>query len=176
MSELDDFRSAKDAFFRDNSQSPLTPSQRVHFSGLRYFPEVAGMRLQLTLDPNVEHAAIEMDTSTGERQRHTRAAKIHFEVEGRQCVLYLYSRGRPERLFLPFRDTTSGKETYGAGRYLDLTVSPGGGLLVDFNYAYNPYCAYNDRWTCPIPPVENWLQVAIRAGELAFHADEAHAG
>jgi uncharacterized protein (DUF1684 family) len=85
----------------------------------------------------------------------------------------LYSSAGSHELFLPFRDTTSGKETYGAGRYLDLHAH-GDEVVVDFNYAYNPNCAYNPDWNCPLPPAENWLKVPIRAGEKAFPDSPAH--
>jgi uncharacterized protein (DUF1684 family) len=84
--------------------------------------------------------------------------------------LTLY-RGTDGDLFLPLRDATSGDETYGAGRYLEPLMLDDGRVLVDFNYLYNPYCAYNDAWSCPLPPRENWLTVPIRAGEKAFAAD-----
>jgi len=79
----------------------------------------------------------------------------------------LYASGNSRSLFLPFRDATSGKETYGAGRYLDLDVR-GDEVLIDFNYAYTPNCAYSADWSCPLPPAENWLEVPIRAGEMTF--------
>ena len=117
---------------------------------------------------------LEMDTSTGEKQTYVRAGKITFQVEGAAAELYLYSSEDPHQLFLPFRDATSGKETYGAGRYLDVELNEDGTVQVDFNYAYNPYCAYNEDWSCPIPPVANWLEVPIAAGEMAYEVDEEH--
>ena len=80
-------------------------------------------------------------------------------------MLVLYTTGH-DGYFLPFRDSTSGKTTYGAGRYIDLEPNPDGSVTIDFNMAYNPYCAYNDSYSCPLPPVENWLQIPIEAGEL----------
>ena len=127
-----------------------------------------------TLDRNLSHDVLEMDTSTGAKQTYTREGKITFRVDGQETDLYLYSTGDPYELFVPFRDATSGKETYGAGRYLEAPVAEDGTVLVDFNYAYNPYCAYNELWSCPLPPVENWLKAPIRAGEMSF--DEPGSG
>ena len=82
--------------------------------------------------------------------------------------LTIFKDQRSDNLFLPFADATSGNETYGAGRYLEIEMQNEGQLLVDFNYAYNPYCAYNENWSCPLTPAENRLSVAIRAGESLF--------
>jgi uncharacterized protein (DUF1684 family) len=111
------------------------------------------------------------------RLRLRRIGRLDFEIDGIAVRLYLYwLEGYGGGLFLPFRDATNGHGTFGGGRYLldtrkgaDLgTVD--GRLIVDFNFAYNPSCAYNDVWHCPLPPVENWLQVPIRAGERSFRA------
>lgn len=169
MSELEDFRKGKDNFFQRHPQSPLSPEQQQTFQGLQYFPENSDLRVRAILDSNVEHDTIEMETSTGDRQLYRREGKITFTVDGAEAVLYLYSANDPHELFLPFRDATSGKESYGAGRYLEMALKDDGTVLVDFNYAYNPYCAYNDFWSCPVPPVENWLTVPVRAGEKAWH-------
>jgi uncharacterized protein (DUF1684 family) len=90
-----------------------------------------------------------------------------FKRDHRSPLTALYESDAGHDLFLPFRDATSGKESYGAGRYLDLHAHRDE-VEIDFNYAYNPYCAYNPEWNCPLPPAENWLQVPIRAGEKAF--------
>src|SRR5205823_4054425 len=82
--------------------------------------------------------------------------------------LMLYASDDSDELFVPFRDATSGQETYGAGRYLEIHAH-GDNVVIDFNYAYNPNCAYDPAWSCPLPPIENWLKVPIRAGEKAFH-------
>ena len=109
-----------------------------------------------------------MQTSTGTVASYWRWAKVRFEVDGREVELTIFRDAGSGGLFLPFVDARAGRETYGAGRYLDLHALEDGRLLVDFNYAYNPYCAYNERWTCPIPPASNRLEVAIAAGERVF--------
>ncbi|MBI4497350.1 MAG: DUF1684 domain-containing protein [Chloroflexi bacterium] len=174
MTELEEFRARKDEYFRHSHHSPLTEEQRAVFDGLRYYPENPALRVRGPLDQNVAHATIEMDTSSGDHQTYTRAGKVTFQVDGQECVLYLYRRDHSSDLFLPFRDATSGKETYGGGRYLDISIEPDGQVQIDFNYAYNPMCAYDDGWSCPIPPVENWLSVPIRAGELASPSGHTH--
>ena len=109
-----------------------------------------------------------MITSTGEAQPFLRWGTFTFAVEGETATLTLYRGQHDSEFFLPLADATSGKESYGAGRYLDVTPLDDGRFLVDFNYAYNPYCAYNSRWSCPIPPAENRLRVPIHAGEKRF--------
>ncbi len=170
MSALAEQRKAKDEFFARHPQSPLTAAQRRSFTGLRYYPENEALRLRLPLERAEEAERIIMDTSTGDRRVYLRAGTISFEVEGQAAGLALYAEEGADghEFFAPFRDATSGGETYGAGRYLEAELEEDGTVVVDFNVAYNPYCAYNDRWSCPLPPIENWLKVAIRAGEMAF--------
>lgn len=107
-----------------------------------------------------------MQTTTGEVQTYERFCRFKFQVEGQEVWLTIYHN--ENGYFLPFADALAGKETYGAGRYLEPKELPEGRFAVDFNLAYNPYCAYNDRWSCPITPPENRLKVAIRAGEKIF--------
>jgi uncharacterized protein (DUF1684 family) len=168
-SELEQFRKMKDQFFKSDASSPLTPEQRDGFSALNYFPENEALRFELDIEPLPEPEKIEMQTSTGDIQTYLRWGKVKFEVGGEKAELTLFVPQGGHGYFLPFTDTTSDKETYGAGRYLDPEPLPGGKLLIDFNVAYNPYCAYNEYWSCPITPVENRLKVAIEAGEKSFH-------
>jgi uncharacterized protein len=171
MSELEEFRAAKDAFFRDDARSPLTPEQRSSFEGLEYFDEDPALVIRARIetegvDPNER---IVMQTTTGDERVYRRAGKVRFEVAGEPAEVTLFSSRDMHELFLPFRDATSGAETYGAGRYLEVDPPDDeGSVVVDLNYAYNPYCAYNPEWSCPIPPVENRLSVSIRAGERSF--------
>ncbi len=168
MSELDAFRAEKDEFFGGHPQSPLTREQRKDFHGLQYFPENDSLRLEVKVDEFENKQKFEMQTSTGDVQVYEKFGKFSFEVDGEHAELTIY---RSEHgFFLPFVDILAGKETYPAGRYLDLEPLPGGHFIVDFNIAYNPYCAYNEMWSCPITPAENRLKVAIRAGEKLFHA------
>jgi uncharacterized protein (DUF1684 family) len=171
VSELEEFRVDKDAFFREHPQSPLTDPQRASFEGLAYFAENDALVIRAPLETEGVDLAedIVMPTTTGGEQAYRRAGVVRFEVDGVPAQVTLYAPPESRGLFLPFRDATSGGETYGAGRYLEVEPpSLDGNVEVDFNYAYNPYCAYNARWSCPIPPGENWLSVPIRAGELSF--------
>ncbi len=170
MDRLETFRAQKDDFFRADFQSPLTPEQRQAFSGLKYFPENPDLRLELMPEPFAQPERVEMQTSTGEIQVYHRHGRIHFDVEGEPATLTIYEG--PNGYFLPFVDSLAGEETYPAGRYLEPEPLADGRFLVDFNLAYNPYCAYNDHWSCPLTPSENRLRVPIRAGEKLF--DGAH--
>ncbi len=167
MSELTEFREEKDAFFRRHPQSPLTPEQRKDFSGLNYFPENDSLRLEVLVEPLKDQESIQMQTSTGGVQEYVRYGKFRFQVEGQEAELTIYKADYG--YFLPFVDSLAGKETYPAGRYLEPEALPGNRFFVDFNLAYNPYCAYNEMWSCPITPAENRLKVPIRAGEKLFH-------
>lgn len=171
MSGLQDFRADKDAFFRHHPQSPLTNEQRATFGGLAYYPENGALvvREALVTDGVDLEEEIVMQTTAGGTQIYRRAGVARFDVDSVPAQVTLFASSDAHELFLPFRDATSGKETYGAGRYLE--VEPPGldqVVVVDLNYAYNPYCAYNPDWSCPIPPGENWLAVPIRAGEKTF--------
>jgi uncharacterized protein len=171
MSELDQFRVEKDEFFRQHPQSPLTPEQQSSFEGLEYFPENRELvvHTELITDGVDRDERIVMKTTTGDHQVYRRAGVVEFDVDGERVRVTLYESEDMNDLFLPFRDATSGRETYGAGRYLEIEPpSREGDVVVDFNYAYSPSCAYNPNWSCPIPPGENWLTVPIRAGEKTF--------
>ncbi len=175
MSETGDFRKAKDQYFGGGQDSPLTPDQRNRFRGLQYFPENSELQFVLSVEEFPEDAreVIQMATSSGETASHLRWRQLKFEVHGTPLVLTVYRDVDGNEYFLPFMDVTTGKESYSDGRYLDLAATGDGRLLLDFNYAYNPYCAYNHDWSCPIPPAENRLPVAITAGEKTFTDAEA---
>lgn len=168
MSDLTDFRKEKDEFFARHPQSPLTPEQRRDFKGLAYFPENDALRLEVQIEPFEDQQRMMMQTSTGGVQEYIRFGRVKFQVDGQEAVLTLYKADYG--FFLPFVDSLAGEETYPAGRYLEPEPLPGDRVLVDFNIAYNPYCAYNEMWSCPITPAENRLKVPIRAGEKLFHA------
>ena len=167
MTELESFRAKKDQFFAAHPQSPLTPEQKRQFKGLNYFPENPALRLEVTVEEFPQKDKIQMPTTTGGVQTYTRYGKFKFTVDGREAGLTIYAG--QHGFFLPFVDSLAGEETYGAGRYLEPEPHGKNNFMVDFNLAYNPYCAYNDRWACPITPRENRLKVPIRAGEKLFH-------
>ncbi len=166
MSELDDFRKAKDEFFGQEPDSPLLPEQKQDFEGLKYFPENPDLSLEVDVEKLPAGDVVEMQTSTGDVQKYQRYGRIHFQVDGQEAVLTIYANR--DGFFLPFVDSLAGKETYPAGRYVEPAPLDENRFYVDFNYAYNPYCAYNDLWSCPFPPPENRLKLPIRAGEKIF--------
>ena len=168
MSDLAVFRSTKDHFVRHDPQSPLTGAQRATFTGLSYFNEEPSLRFTLQVQPFPEQDNIEIQTTTGGVASFVKWAKIEFSVDGATAEPTVYKDGTDGSFFLPFADSTSGDETYGSGRYVEPKAQSDVSLLVDFNYAYNPYCAYNEEWACPITPAENRLRVPIRAGEKKF--------
>jgi uncharacterized protein (DUF1684 family) len=168
MSELKEFRKEKDSFFAHHSQSPLTEDQKGDFHGLEYFNENPELRLVVNVTKDPMQEEIVMQTSTGDMQTYRRYGRFRFTVEGREAELTLFFDHHG--YFLPFVDSLAGKTTYPAGRYLEPTPMTDGKFLVDFNLAYNPYCAYNEQWSCPLTPAENRLKVPIRAGEKIFHS------
>jgi uncharacterized protein (DUF1684 family) len=173
MSDLDDLRQEKDEYFKEDPYSPLTPEQQREFIGLNYFPDNPALRLEVSVTEFQPQDVIQMATSTGAAQTYRRYGRFEFTVDGQPAALTIYRADHG--FFLPFADALAGSETYGAGRYLEPEPLGGGRFSVDFNLAYNPYCAYNENWSCPLTPAENRLKVAVRAGEKVFHAeDEGH--
>jgi hypothetical protein len=162
-------RKAKNNAFRYESESPLTPEQRTAFKDLQYFPENPALRIITTIEEHQTKPVVMMTTSTGSVQEYSKYGQFTFEVNGEAATLQVYQDPARNYFFLPFIDATAPDETYGAGRYLDIEPIGNGQFLIDFNYAYNPYCAYNEHWSCPIPPRENRLKVQIEAGEKKFH-------
>jgi uncharacterized protein (DUF1684 family) len=160
---LTEQREDKDYQFRNDPYSPIPWEQRTSFTGLLYYPPDVALRFTLPLDRE-ESEPIQFQTSTGDMRHYDRIGTVAFTVDGVDTSLALYE-GEPGEFFLPFRDATSGTETYGAGRYLEPIEIEKGTFLIDFNLAYNPYCAYSEEFSCPLPPIENWLKVPIRAGE-----------
>jgi uncharacterized protein (DUF1684 family) len=169
MSDLQDFRKRKDEFFLHDPHSPLTSQQKVSFAGLKYFPENDLLNLMVELERFPKGEMVQIQTNTGDVQSYERYGRFTFEVDGEPATLTVYANANG--LFLPFVDSLSGEETYPAGRYLEPEPLPGNRLHIDFNLAYNPYCAYNANWSCPITPAENRLNVPIRAGEKIFSAN-----
>jgi uncharacterized protein (DUF1684 family) len=165
------WRTDRDELFATHPQSPLSPAARESFTGLPYFPYDPAWRLETTVEPVNEDNLIIGHSGDGETG-FRRFGVVRFEAGGAQHRLTLFwLAGYGGGVFLLFRDATSGTETYGGGRYL-LDTAKGadlghldGRIVLDFNYAYHPSCVYDDRWSCPLAPPENWLKVEVRAGE-----------
>lgn len=167
---LTDFRKEKDEAFKNASWSPLTDEQKSNFRGLSYFVENPQLSFQnVVIDPEGAGQTAEIPTSAGDTEQYLRAGTIKFSLEDKEYLLYIYKDLDGSEFFLPIKDATSGNETYVDGRYVDIEVVSGQIKMLDFNYAYNPYCAYNHNWRCPITPEENRLSIAIEAGEKNFN-------
>ena len=169
--EVISLRADKDSFFRNDIDSPIPSSQRSNFKRLKYFPPDDGYRVNPKLERFDTPKPIMIATSTGTRQAYLRYGSFTFEIKGRSLKLTVYKSAEDpyaRSLFIPFSDETSGRVTYAAGRYLDLEEQGGDDYVLDFNMAYNPYCAYSEEYTCPIPPAENNLSVRILAGEKNY--------
>ena len=177
---LQRFRQARDELFAKHSQSALDQEQKQQFQGLRYFPYNPAMCVEAGIEKDVEPLLLNVAMNAEETMTMTTVAQLHFTLESTEVSLSLYWLNiYGGGLFLPFRDTTSPAESFGGGRYLFDTIKgsdflpvPGTSanerIFLDFNYAYNPSCAYNDRWVCPLAPIENRLKVPVRAGEMKF--------
>lgn len=174
------FRAGRDELFRTHPQSPIEVGERGAFAGLHYFEPDPAYRVRAMLEPG-DGSELVIDTGGEDGAvRYRRIGRLAFEIAGQVCrltVLSLVQYGGG--LFVPFRDTTSGHETYGGGRYLFdtakdtdglvLEITPGSSdVVIDLNFAYNASCAYSPRWACPLAPPENHLRVAVRAGEKIY--------
>ncbi len=167
---LSGYRHRRDHFFAEHPHSPLGETQRAGFAGLEYFPHRPDLDLNLQLDesgPDVGET-LDIPTTDGTTKPFSRAGRVRLEVDGVRIELTVFKDSDRGSFFIPFRDGSAGGETYEVGRYLEPQARPDGTLEVDFNYAYNPFCAYGKGWSCPIPPEENRIGVTIAAGEKAF--------
>jgi len=161
-------REAKNAFFA-GPRSPLTAEQRREFHGLHYFPPDPSFRFLAVPDRKGAGAADTLMDTMGNVRHYRVAFRVHLRREAVPFTLTVFRSGEDPSLFLPFQDATTGKETYGVGRYVYVEPAADGRVLIDFNTAYNPYCAYNDRWACPLVPPENRVPLAVTAGERKYH-------
>lgn len=167
------YRAEKDAYFRSGRGSPVPPAERDAFAGIPYFPvDESFVAESLALEPYAgdEPVRFEIPTTDGRLRPAERAGVFSFELAGSPQRLTAYRIAGPEgeaaeTLFVPFLDATSGTETYGAGRYLDLEPDDDGTWTLDFNLAYHPSCVYDPRYSCPLTPAENRLDLRVEAGE-----------
>ena len=164
VKSIQNLRSDKDSYFKKDTASPI--KDKLNFKGLKYFEVNIDFKITGKIDKVTSGQTINVMMSGGEVEEYEAYGNVKFEIEGVKCTLKIFKT--PEgNLFLPFKDLTSNKETYGAGRYLDLGVNDvkDNQISIDFNKAYHPYCAYNQTFTCPVPPAENTLNVVVKAGE-----------
>ena len=162
--------------FADKEESPLTDEVRTIFKTLEYFPISAKYFVMAQFTRTENEKTFEMKTTKERRPIYVKYGELEFTIDGKPLKLNLYKNielSKKEEfkdyLFLPFSDNTNGKESYIGGRYIDMKVPKGNTVTIDFNTAYNPYCAYNYKYSCPIVPLENVLDIDINAGVKKFH-------
>lgn len=171
-----DFQKDMNKHYADSTASPLKKKDLKVFQSLDFFPASADFFVQATFIRTEKEKPFKMPTTTDRKPLYVKYGELHFTIKGTKCQLNVYQNvefskktGYKDDLFLPFTDLTSGVESYGGGRYIDLRMQEGEHWVVDFNQAYNPYCAYNEIYSCPIPPQENDLKVEVKAGVKKFH-------
>lgn len=162
--------------FADSLSSPLLEKDLKEFKGLDFYPIDEKYIVKAKFKKSKNQKAFEMKTSTERLPKYIKYGEISFVLNGEKCKLNVYQnlelikrKEYKNYLFLPFSDLTSGNETYIGGRYLDLEIPLGNSIIIDFNKAYNPYCAYNYKYSCPLVPLENDLKTAVKAGVKKFH-------
>lgn len=167
--ELRRERQEKDQFFGEHPQSPLSAGRRETFDGLVYYPPDQSFRFRTPLKEFADHETITVETTQEGSRHYKRWGEFAVDIDGDTVRLTAFKADpTEEHLWVPFRDETNGETTYPAGRYLDLEPvdrPEDGEWMLDFNRAYNPFCAYSDAYECPLVPMENWIDVAIEAGE-----------
>ncbi|MGC1472417.1 MAG: DUF1684 domain-containing protein [Psychroserpens sp.] len=170
-----EFQKEINAEYKDATTSPLKDKDLKNFKGLEFFKFDSTFVIKASFKRTPDEIVFKMKTTTDRLPDYVKFGELSFELKGRVHQLNVYQNQGlikdseyEDYLFLPFLDLTNGEESYGGGRYIDLTVPDGNTLIVDFNSAYNPYCAYNEKYSCPIVPRENYLDVKIRAGVKAF--------
>jgi len=167
---VEEWREEKDKYFIYDFNSPIPHETRHEFKGLLYYPYDPKFRITAMMKMVKSEEIIQMVTSKDTNQPYRKFGYLEFAIDGKEYKLVVYKRAwvheNDSHLFIPFRDATSGKETYGAGRYIDMEESKD--YVIDFNMAYSPFCAYSENYSCPLPPRENWLRIEINAGEKKF--------
>lgn len=176
--DLKTFREGRDKEFRSRAESPLLEPDFASFTGLNYFDEDLNFRLEARFERTADAKYFQMPTSSGVTKKYVQYGILKFKLGNREQQLNVYQADAatlarfPEYadlLFVPFKDLTNGAETYGGGRYIDIKKPAGETIVLDFNLAYNPSCAYgSDRFSCPIPPKKNFLKIGVKAGEKSF--------
>jgi len=168
-------QTSENEHFSDKEKTILTEEDFEHFSGLEFYPIDLKYRVKATFVRTPTEMPFLMPTTTDRLPEYVKYGEAHFNINGKELKLALYQSTAPydeagyeDYLFLPFTDLTSGDGSYGGGRFIDARIPKGNKIIIDFNKAYNPYCAYNHKYSCPIPPKENDLLVRIEAGVKAF--------
>jgi uncharacterized protein (DUF1684 family) len=172
VEQIREQREQKAEYFGESPRSPIPHSAQAEFPGLDYFPVDESMRFEVELSEHEDPDQLTVETTAGNSQEYLQWGEFHLEIDGEPVTIQAYKSDPAEgRLWVPFRDETNSEETYGAGRYLDLEREhhyQNGVWILDFNQAYNPTCAYNEGYECPLIPTENWLDVRVEAGEKEY--------
>lgn len=161
-------RTTKDVWLSNDFESPFVKTN-TPFQRLNYFPPNQAFAISAKFEKNNNTDSVNLITNLGEARTYLVYGTVSFNIDDHDCSLQLLYLASGADLFIPFIDATSGNSTYGAGRYLEAAIPTGDEILLDFNTAYNPYCAYVDGFSCPFPPKSNILTVAIEAGEKTYH-------
>ncbi len=170
LERIKEYRKSRNGYMISSS-SPMSQEDKRNFSGLKYYPVDETFVVTAKVVPIERKQPIFIPTTTGESKKYIPWGYAEFELKGANHKLLLYQdweETNPNLLSLMFADDTSGDATYGGGRYIEVTKSGGNTIVIDFNLAYNPFCHFNDEYSCPIPPRENLLNVAIEAGEKLY--------
>ena len=170
VDKIQQFRLDKNKSFREGEDSPIEYKEK--FDGLAYFYPDPDFILEAKIQRIRDSVPLTILRSDGKQDNYVKYAFAIFELENKEHKVVLLKKAdeiNSENVFLPFSDQTSGRETYPGGRYLDLVYKGGNKLTIDFNLAYNPYCVYNYRYSCPLPPRENFIDARVRAGEKMYH-------
>lgn len=167
------WRKERDAFFKSHQRSPLLPQDKKNFKGLKYYPfdpqyVFSGKIERFNFHINNPKYYATFLTNKGTNKRYIRYGKIHFQLAGKEYAIEIYKSILSDTLFIPFKDKTNEKETYEGGRYIDAEILPEYKMVLDFNMAYQPSCAYNEKFVCALPPRENMLDIEIPAGEKNY--------
>lgn len=165
------FRQEKETFMKRSGDSPLSLEQKKGFDGLNYYPPNPDYKVNARLTPFQNKTIVNIPTSDNRMKSYIKYAFAEFELNDttqRVLLLKAVDSDNPNDIFFAFSDATSGKETYGGGRYIDITSNSDRRVIIDFNKAYNPFCVFNENYSCPFPPKENQLTVAIKAGEKNY--------
>ncbi len=171
--EIKKFQNKLNKEYSDTATSPLTKKDLATFKGLDFYPVRKKFRVKAKFTRMENALPFKMKTTTDRAPEYVKYGELEFMLDGKKIKVTVYQSIRlkekyKDYLFLPFRDLTSGKTSYGGGRYVDLKIPEGNTIIIDFNKAYNPYCAYNHRYSCVVPPAENFIDVKIKAGVMRF--------
>jgi len=181
IEDIKKFQMEQNAHYKDKAHSPLTKKDRRKFKGHDFFKIDLNYRVAATIVLTPSSDTFGMKTSTDRRPLYRQYGLAYFTINNVKCTLSIYQNikysqieGYENSLFLLFNDQTNGSESYGGGRYIDLEINQGDSMIIDFNQSYNPYCHYNSKYSCPIPPSENNLKVAIKAGTKSYGKAKSH--